>query len=223
MAECPEAALSATTFSSAEPAQNHPARYTRLAMLFHWLVAAGIFANFLIVWTVDSLPKSAERPMINLHKSIGITVLGLAIMRVLWRYANPPPPMPADYRPWERTLAHAAHYSLYALIFLMPLTGWIHDSAWKGAPQNPLNLFGVIPWFRIGFIEHQDPATKEQIHSVFAQIHGLLGWVLLALIALHIAGALKHQLLDRRPELQRMLPEGVLRSDTARLIPTAGE
>ena len=199
-----EAPLSATTFSA--PAAPRTARYTRLAMVFHWLVALGIACQFLIIWTVDSLPKSAERPMINLHKSIGLTVLGLAIMRVLWRYANPPPPMPDDYKPWERLLAHTAHYSLYALIFLMPLTGWIHDSAWKGAAGNPLTLYGVVPWFRIGFIKNQDPATKEQIHGIFAQIHGVLGWVLLALIALHVAGALKHQWLDRKPELQRMLP-----------------
>ncbi len=179
-------------------------------MALHWLVSFGIFVNFLIVWTVDSLPKTAERPMINLHKSIGLTVLGLAIMRLLWRYAHPPPPMPTDYKPWERLLAHGAHYSLYALIFLMPITGWIHDSAWKGAAENPLNLFGVIPWFRIGFIANQDPATKEQIHSVFSQIHGALGWVLLALVALHIAGALKHQFVDRQRELQRMLPGRVL-------------
>jgi cytochrome b561 len=175
-------------------------------MLFHWLVALGIACNFLIVWTVDSLPKGAERPMVNLHKSIGITVLGLAIMRLLWRYANPPPPMPDSYRPWERMLAHAVHYSLYALIFLMPITGWIHDSAWKGAPQNPLNLFWVIPWFRLGFIQDKDPATKEHIHDLFSQIHGALGWVLLALVAVHVLGALKHQFLDRKPELQRMMP-----------------
>jgi cytochrome b561 len=177
-------------------------------MLFHWLVAAGIIANFLIVWTVDSLPKGAERPMINLHKSIGITVLGLAILRLLWRLANPPPPLPASYGRWERAGAHAAHWALYVLIFAMPITGWIHDSAWKLAPQNPLTLFGVIPWFRIGAIAHQDPATKERIHDLFAQIHGLLGWVLVALFALHVAGALKHQWLDREPELQRMLPGG---------------
>ncbi len=199
--------MSATTYPGAAPAAPpRIARYTRLAMVFHWLVALGIAANFLIVWTVDSLPKSAERPLIDLHKSIGLTVLGLAIMRVLWRYANPPPPMPADYKRWERLLAHAAHYSLYALIFLMPLTGWIHDSAWKGAAGNPLKLYGVIPWFRLGFITDQDPATKEKIHDTFAQIHGALGWVLLALIALHVAGALKHQFVDRKAELQRMLP-----------------
>ncbi len=201
-----EAPLSATTLSGPDAALPRSARYTRLAMVFHWLVALGIACNFLIVWTVSSLPESAERPMINLHKSIGLTVLGLAIMRVLWRYANPPPAMPADYKVWERWLAHATHYSLYGLIFLMPVTGWIHDSAWKGAAGNSLFLYGIVPWFRLGFIKDQDPATKEQIHSIFAQIHGVLGWVLLALVVLHVAGALKHQWLDRRPELQRMLP-----------------
>ena len=192
-------------------------RYTGLAMLFHWLVALGIVCNFTIVWVVDSLPESAQRPAINLHKSIGITVLGLAIMRLLWRYAHPPPALPPAYRPWDRRLSHAVHYSLYALIFLMPITGWIHDSAWKGAPQNPLNLFGVIPWFRLGFIKDQDPATKEHIHSLFSQIHGALGYVLLALFALHVAGALKHQWLDRQPELQRMLPGGVLPGEPERI------
>ena len=202
--------MSATILPAAGVARVPVARYTRLAMALHWLVALGIACNFLIVWTVDSLPESAERPMVNLHKSIGLTVLGLAIMRVLWRYANPPPPMPAAYHAWERKLAHAAHYTLYALIFLMPITGWIHDSAWKNAAANPLKLFGVIPWFRLGFIKDQDPATKEQIHSVFSQIHGVLGWVLLAVLALHVAGALKHQWVNRHPEMQRMLPERML-------------
>jgi cytochrome b561 len=183
---------------------NAPRRYTRLAMIFHWLVAFGIVCNFIIVWVVDSLPEASQRPAVNLHKSIGLTVLGLAILRVLWRYANPPPALPSAYAPWERKLAHAAHYSLYALIFLMPITGWIHDSAWKGAAANPLTIFG-IPWFRLGFITSQDAANKEQIHKLFFGIHSSLGWVLLALFALHVAGVVKHQWLDRERELQRML------------------
>jgi len=91
-------------------------------------------------------------------------------------------------------------------MFLIPLTGWIHDSAWKGAPTHPLNLFWVIPWFRFGFIENLAPATKEQLHTVFFQIHAALAYVLYAVVALHIAGALKHQFVDREPELQRMFP-----------------
>ncbi len=199
---------------TAQPANSVPRdarRYTGLAMLFHWLVALGIACNFIIVWVVDSLPESAQRPAVNLHKSIGLTVLGLAIMRLLWRWANPPPAMPSTYKTWERRLSHAVHYTLYGLIFLMPITGWIHDSAWKKADANPLTLYGVIPWFRLGFIKDQPPATKEQIHSIFSQMHGLLGWVLLGLWALHVAGALKHQFLDREPELQRILPETILK------------
>jgi cytochrome b561 len=182
------------------------ARYTRLAMLFHWVVAVLITINVILVLSVDAMPDSFERPIINLHKSIGLTVLGLAIMRLFWRLAHPAPALPPAYALWERKLAHAAHIFLYLLIFLMPITGWIHDSAWKGAAAHPLTLFGVIPWFRIGFIAHQDPATKEQIHSLFSAIHSSLAYVLYAMVAVHIAGALKHQFFDRQPELQRMWP-----------------
>ena len=185
-------------------------RYTRLAMFFHWAVALGIVMNVLLVWFVDAMPKTAERPMINLHKSIGLTVLGLAIMRVLWRWANPPPAMPASYNRWERGLAHGVHVALYVLSFALPITGWIHDSAWKGAAENPLNLYGVIPWFRIGLVANQDPATKEHIHSLFFTFHALFADALYALFALHVAGALKHPWFDHERELQRMLPGGPL-------------
>jgi cytochrome b561 len=183
-----------------------PGRYTKLAMVFHWLIAAFIIVNLCLVWFVDDMPKTDQRTMIDLHKSIGITVLGLAILRLLWRFANPPPAYPPSYKPWERHAAHAAHWVLYGLIFLLPLTGWIHDSAWKGAPTHPLNLFWVIPWFRIGAIANQDPATKDQIHSLFFQFHAALAYVLYAVFAVHVAGALKHQFFDKQREFQRMLP-----------------
>jgi cytochrome b561 len=183
-----------------------PEKYTRTAMVLHWLVATLIILNFLIVWTVDSMPKSFERPMIDLHKSFGITVLGLVLMRILWRLTHRPPPLPAAYPTWERLAAHGAHAALYVLILLQPLTGWIHDSAWKGAPQHPLWLYGFIPWFRIGAVQDMDPATTELMHALFGEIHGTLGTVLVVVFVVHVAGALKHQFLDREPELQRMLP-----------------
>ena len=194
-------------------------RYTRLAMVFHWVIALGIVINVLLVWFVDAMPKTAERPMINLHKSIGLTVLGLAIMRLLWRWANPPPAMPVSYGKWERLGAHAAHIALYVLIFALPITGWIHDSAWKGAAANPLTLFGVIPWFRIGLVANQDAATKEQIHSVFFTFHSLFADVLYALFVVHVAGALKHQWFDHERELQRMLPGGPIEPQAGGLLP----
>lgn len=181
-------------------------RYTRTAMLLHWLVALLILANLAIVWTIGFYADEAVRPAINLHKSLGLTVLGLAILRLLWRLGHAPPPLPRSYPRIERLGAHAAHILLYALIFGLPLSGWIHDSAFKDAAAHPLMLFGVIPWFRIGWIADLPPDVKERVHDTWFAIHGYLAYALYALLALHILGALKHQWIDGENELGRMLP-----------------
>src|SRR5664280_2861335 len=107
---------------------------------------------------------------------------------------------------WVRPFvgAHVVHGLLYALMLLLPLSGWMHDSAWKDAATHPMTLFGIVPWPRIGAIMSVEPVTKETLHTVFGNIHVAFGYVLYALLALHIGGALKHQWLDREPELQRM-------------------
>jgi cytochrome b561 len=181
-------------------------KYTNIAVLLHWLIALLIFCNIVLGLGSNYLPDAYVRPVIDLHKSIGITVLGLAFLRFFWRFNHPPPPFPAEYRQWETALAHIAHVLLYVLIFAIPITGWIHDSAWDQAATHPMQLFWIIPWFRLGFITSLDPAAKEMIHSQFGQIHEWLGYALYVVLALHISGALKHQLIDKHRELQRMLP-----------------
>ena len=181
-------------------------RYTGVAMILHWTVAVLILANLVLVWFVDKWPQNWTRPVIDAHKSIGITVLGLVLLRLLWRAAHPPPPLPKNYPRWERLAAHAAHAALYVLILAIPLSGWLHDSAWKDAPTHPMKLFWLVPWPRFSAISHLDPVFKEQVHDVFFAIHKWLAYVLYALFALHVGAALKHQWIDREPELQRMLP-----------------
>ena len=183
-------------------------RYTRVAMLLHWLVAAGILVNIALAWVWPHLADARVRPAIDLHKSIGITVLGLAVMRLLWRTAHRPPPLPTGYQRWEVAASHATHWLLYALIFAMPLTGWIMDSAWKDAATHPMFLFGAVEWPRIGPILRLDPATREHIHGLFGAAHVWLSYAVYALVALHIAGALKHEWIDGERELARMLPGG---------------
>ncbi len=184
-----------------------PARkYSRTAMLLHWLVAALISANLVLIWVVDSVPEAQVRWVIDTHKSIGITVLGLVIVRLLWRYAHTPPALPSGYALWEQRASHIAHILLYVLMFLMPLSGWLHDSAWKDAATHPMQLFGLTPWPRIGWIMDLEPALKESLHSAFGALHSYGGYALYALFALHVLAALKHQFVDREPELQRMLP-----------------
>jgi cytochrome b561 len=180
-------------------------RYSRPAIILHWMVSVLIFTNIALALSADWLPEAWQRPDINLHKSIGITVLGLAIMRLLWRLGHKPPPL-LPSRPWERHAAHAAHFVLYLLIFLMPLSGWLHDSAWEKAAQHPLWLYGVIPWFRIGLVQGYDLNTQKYLHGLFGQIHTSLAYVIYDMVAVHVAGALKHQFVDREPEIQRMLP-----------------
>ncbi|QJC55575.1 Cytochrome b561 [Polaromonas vacuolata] len=179
-------------------------RYTRTAMVFHWLVALLISANILLIWIVDLLPDERQRLAIDTHKSLGITVLGLAVLRLLWRFAHQPPELPGSYARWERRASKVAHGLLYALIFLMPLSGWLHDSAWKDAATHPMQLFGLVPWPRISLIMNLEPATKEMLHDAFGALHEWAGFTLYALFALHVAGALKHQWRDKHKELQRM-------------------
>jgi cytochrome b561 len=179
-------------------------KYTKIAVLLHWLIALLITFNVILGLGLHYVPDSDVRPMIDLHKSFGITVLALAFIRFFWRFTHTPPPLPADYPAWERQLAHAAHVALYGLIFALPITGWVHDSAWSAAASHPMLLYWIIPWFRLGFITGLDPATKDMVHQLFGQVHTLLGYALYGVVGLHILGALKHQFFDKHRELQRM-------------------
>ena len=181
-------------------------RYTHIAMLLHWLVAVLIIGNVVLIWVIGWFPDPLVRPAIDTHKSIGITVLGLVLLRVLWRLSHRPPPLPHAYPRVERVGAQAAHLVLYLLILGLPISGWIHDSAFKDAEAHPLRLFGLVPWPRIAPIMALDPITKAHVHTVWFQVHTYLAYVLYGLLALHVLGALKHQLLDGEPEFARILP-----------------
>ncbi|WP_174286447.1 cytochrome b [Sphingomonas bacterium] len=184
------------------------ARYTRTAMLFHWLIAVGIVANVALAWAWPYLGDASVRPAIDTHKSIGVTVLGLAAMRVIWRLTHRPPPFPTDYTLVERKAAHGVHWAFYVLIFAMPLTGWIMDSAYKDAASHPMYWFGLFQWPRIAAVMHLDPALRDRVHDGFGAAHSYLAWVIYALFALHVGAVVKHEWIDGDRELKRMLPGG---------------
>ena len=180
-------------------------RYTRPAIILHWAIALLIIANVALAWIWPTVADAQVRPLIDWHKSIGITVLGLVIMRLLWRVSHRPPALPSGFHRWEVRLSGITHLLLYLVMIGMPLSGWIMDSAWKDAATHPMMLFGgSIEWPRIGWIMALDPATKLQVHDSAGATHEIMGKVLYALFALHVLGALKHQFIDRQPELQRM-------------------
>ena len=178
--------------------------YTRPAIWLHWIVAALMFCNVGLGLYAEIAPEDWVRPLIDAHKSLGVTILGLAVLRLSWRLSQPPPPFPAAYRPWERSAAQTAHIALYVAMFALPLSGWAHDSAWKGFEAHPMRWFGLFPWPRIAAIADLPPAEKEQWHDWLGQAHQYAGYALYALVAAHVVGALKHQFVDGQPEMQRM-------------------
>ena len=184
--------------------------YSGVAMALHWAIALLILINLILVWTVDFFPDVFTRPIVDTHKSIGITVLGLALLRVFWRIGHKPPPLPENYPAWEKKLAQGAHWLLYGLIFCLPFSGWLHDSAWKGAASHPFYLYGVIPFPRWWFLTDLDPVRKEAMHTLLFQFHAAFAYVLYAAVGLHVLGALKHQFWDREEEFQRMVPVRLL-------------
>lgn len=177
-------------------------RYTRTAVVLHWLIAFGITA-LLVMGFLMMGPDPAINvgvPIVPPHKLLGITVLWLVIVRVLWRGTHRPPEDTAPYARWERSLAHAVHLLLYVMMLAMPLSGWIMSSA---QPQpHPIDFFGLFQWPLLPI------AGRSEIGQAAAFVHNNGAWVLLGLLALHIAGTLKHVLLDRNNILTRMSLSG---------------
>lgn len=172
--------------------------YSRGAIAFHWTIGSLIIVNLFLGLFRESFGDAATAVMMGLHKPIGITVLFLSVGRLAWRLTHRPPPLPATVKPWEKGLAHAVHWTLYALMIGLPLTGWLLVSA--GSRKYPVDFFGL---FRVPYLG----VAQDKIAShTYADRHELLGYVMLALVALHIAAALKHHLFDRDDTVVRMAP-----------------
>lgn len=196
---------------------NHDAsRYTKTAKVLHWLIAIGIFFMFALGWYMSELPKEAPKQMaydlfdlgiytwnlseevsprtlyFNLHKSIGVTIFALILIRILWRITHRPPTLLTSYKAWERKLATGAHHLLYLLMVALPLSGLIMAVASK---------YGV-KWFGLEFIKGLDNTPMREL---FKEVHEIVGFIILLVIIVHIIGALKHNFIDKDETLKRML------------------
>ena len=184
-------------------------RYTRTAIIFHWVIAALVIANISLAWTFKTWPDySWTQSVTNTHKTFGITVLGLALMRLMWRIGHRPPPFSPLIPRWQVTAARMGHAALYFIILAMPLSGWIYDSAWEYAADVPIDFFGLFEMPRIAWVADMPPVPKKALDEVFHVVHVWLSYLLYVLIAAHLIGAAKHQWFDRVPTLQRMTFRG---------------
>lgn len=173
-----------------------PSNYDALQIGLHWLVAILIACAFAFAWIFDDMPLSPDKfKMINWHKWTGITVLSLFIIRFGYKLIRGIPDVDASIPPMQRKIAVSVHHLLYLLMFLLPLVGWLMSSA-KGFP---VVFWGVLPL--------PDLVSKnEALADILKEAHELLAYGLLAIIGLHIAGALKHHIIDKDSTLARMLP-----------------
>ena len=184
---------------------DRPARYTAVAILLHWLIAAGIAALIVIGLIMTQLsarlPQMEVFKLYQLHKSIGITVLLLAVLRLLWRLTHRPPPLPQEMPAVEKGAAHGLHWLLYLLMIGLPLTGWAVVSS---SPFNlPTVLYSLVPWPDLPILPRLP--NKAAVSHALAWVHAYGAWILIALLVAHIGAALRHHFIRRDPTLGRMV------------------
>lgn len=187
-------------------ARNSLVRYGSVAMTFHWVIAVAILFN---IWFGHYVHDMADDDpdhfaLVQIHKSIGLTILTLAFLRLIWRLFDPPPPLPATMPKWEVWASKLSHYLLYGLIFAIPLAGWALVSS------SPLGLptmwFGLFQWPHIPWLAELPRADKAALRPQLFEAHSILATVLLYVFAVHVLAALKHHFIDKDSVLKRMLP-----------------
>jgi cytochrome b561 len=190
-------------------------KYTKTAVILHWLIGFGIIFMFLFGWYMEGLPKEAPKVMsfdlfdlgiytwqlseetsprsfyFNLHKSFGITILGLIVFRVLWRLTHPAPALIKTMKAWEKKLANATHHALYLVMVLVPVSG---------AAMALYSKYG-IKWFGIPLAEG---LGDDALRDIFKNAHEIIGIILLVLLGLHILAVLKHTFVNKDGTLKRM-------------------
>ncbi|WP_417668131.1 cytochrome b [Roseibium sp.] len=184
--------------------------YGLVAIVFHWTMAALILVLIALGLYMTSQPPTAASTfqLYQLHKSIGFVVLTLAVLRLVWRLLNRAPALPEGMPGIERLAAHLGHAGLYALMFALPVSGWLMVSA---SPWNiPTVVFDVlhVPHLPVPGIL----GDKQAAEATLKDVHEIAAWLLIALLVAHVAAALKHHFIARDTTLTRMVSTGPAKS-----------
>jgi cytochrome b561 len=177
--------------------------YDRFARMLHWTMAALVALQIgLGLWSASlELDAPMRSRVLGFHKSLGILLLYLVAVRLWWRVRRPPPPQ-LDPIAWRRTFASAAHGALYALLFVVPLSGALMS---LGSGRE-VSLFGLLPWPQV-IAQDPDLGPREQpVYLAASFAHkNVLTWALIAAVGLHLAAVIKHHLFDRDPRFLRRM------------------
>ena len=176
--------------------RNTATSWGAVAKVFHWLLALLIIGQLILGRVAEAMRISPQKfDLFVWHKSIGISILALALLRLIWRLRNPPPLAPQSVASWERRAANVGHGLLYLLMIVVPATGWwISDTS-----RIPFRLFWSIP------VPNLMDADRD-LSKLAGGVHEILTTLLLAVVVGHILAALRHQFMQHNEILSRMLP-----------------
>ncbi|HVK79362.1 MAG TPA: YceI family protein [Verrucomicrobiae bacterium] len=191
-------------------------RYTAFAIVLHWAIAIAILLMIPLGWWMgdrieEGVVTDGVFQAFQFHKSIGLTILALSLVRLGWRFANPPPPLPEHMPAWERIVAKVSHWAFYFLMIALPLTGWLYVSAgWSSHEDEPLvvatHWFGLIRVPELFGLPHAAEGARAGVADVSMNVHSKLAWGVIVLAVLHVGAALKHHFFDRDEVLSHMVP-----------------
>jgi len=171
-------------------------RYSTVSLVLHWLIAALVVTQVGLITAHEATEGSISREFVNIHKSVGLSILVLTLARLGWRIANPAIPLPDSTPRWQKLTARSTHVLFYVFLIAMPLVGWAASSA----AGRDIIWFGLFEWPLLPIGGGRETAGQ------LMDLHELAAKALYVLIFLHVAGALKHHFIDRDNVLHRMIP-----------------
>lgn len=178
--------------------RNTPETYGALAKFLHWTIVVLIIAQYVIIESAEDLPDGPGKfEVITRHKSLGMLVLGLAILRIVWKVMNRGNPVPVSMPRPQKIAAAAGHGLLYLLILAQPISGWMMSSA----ANYPVTFFGLFQFPAIA-------APNEGAHETYEEVHEFLFEAILVIAVVHVLAALYHHFIQKDDTLRRMLPFG---------------
>ena len=182
--------------------KNTTQSYGLLARIFHWITAAVVLGLFCLGWWMVDLTyySSWYKTAPDIHRSIGILLALLIIIRLVWRFQNLTPYPLSTHKAWEVKMAHFAHRALYLMLFAMFITGYLISTA-KGKP------IAVFNWFSLPAIVSGDDLGIKNLEDKVGEIHEILAYILISLAGMHALAALKHHFIDKDSTLRRMISD----------------
>jgi cytochrome b561 len=178
-------------------------RYSTVAIALHWTIAAAIALQITLGWRIGDVEGVTRTAILQLHKTIGVTILVLTVARLVWRLVNPPPPVDSSLAPLEKLASHWVHIAFYGALLALPLTGWAMVSAQR---IGAMKLLGGVHWPDFPVITALPGGVQDTLADVMDKTHTALVWVMFGLLALHVLGALKHHFVSKDPTVSRMAP-----------------